>query len=863
MRKNSKKRKMQIPALIALGLLIVTLIIIYIMFGSHLTLFLVLGSAIIIGINGLFNLVKGNKKKRRLLNAFLILFFVLAIAVCVGVTGFCVYIVKETPAFDIAKLTRKEASILYAADNTTEIGKFGTELRENISYDDLPEVFIDALIATEDSRFFQHNGFDAPRFVSASFGQLIGRNNAGGASTLTMQLSKNTFTDPGQNRSEGLDGIIRKFEDIYLAVFKLEKNYTKEEIIEYYVNNLSLANNAWGVEQESQVLFGKSVTDLNLSEAALLVGIFNNPTKYNPITNPNRAAGRRNSVLVAMMEHGYITKEEADLASDIPVEKLLADKKNNLAYQGYIDTVWEELMSKYGINPNTTPVLVYTNMDINRQAALDQIFNGETYKWIDEDVQGGVSVIDHSNGKVVAVGAGRNKTTALSLNFATFYKQNKRQIGSTAKPIFDYGPAIEYLNYSTYQQIIDEPYAYSSGQQIGNSDNLFKGPISLRQSLSESRNIPALKTFHAVESAVGNKKIAEFATNLGITPERAPNGTIYESHALGAFTGSTPMEMAAAYAAFANGGTYYEPTTINKIVYRDTNEVVNVKVEGKKVMSEATAFMITDMLKTSVQSGAAGGLAQNGVKLAAKTGTTNFTSETKKTFKLSGDAVNDYWVIGYDPEYVIGMWYGYEKILSNHHNRVATGGERGRLFRALENVIMNKNSNGKDFQMPNSVSKICVEKGHMDATLPSEYTPEDQITCEYFKKGTEPSVVSTSYSRLEKPLNVKVDYDKDKEKITITWDKVQKPEDAEVSYGEFGYNVYYENVLLGFTADNSYTISANTNISGTYSVETSYEVYTNNKSDKSSVKYEYKVATEENSEEDDTTTPKPTSTVTP
>ncbi len=247
------------------------------------TLFLTVGIGIIIGVAKLFELVKHNKKKRRLLNIIVIICFLIAIALSVGIALFCVYIVNKSPEFDINKLTKKEASIIYDKDGN-EVGRFG-ELRENISYDDLPEIFIDALIATEDSRFFQHNGFDAPRFMAASFGQALGK-DAGGASTLSMQLIKNTFTDVGQHRSSGLDGVVRKFEDIYLAVFKLEKNYTKEEIIEYYVNNLSLANNAYGVEQESQVLFGKSVRDLNLSEAAILGGIFNNPTKYNPRIYP-------------------------------------------------------------------------------------------------------------------------------------------------------------------------------------------------------------------------------------------------------------------------------------------------------------------------------------------------------------------------------------------------------------------------------------------------------------------------------------------------------------------------------------------------------------------------------------------------
>ena len=279
--------------LIALGVVVALLIASFLTFGFEFTLVLLIGVLIILGIARLLDNIKSHKKRRKILNIILILFFIFAILICLAVAAFCIMIVKVSPDFDISKLTKRESSILYDS-NGEEFARFGTELRENISYDDLPEVFIDALIATEDSRYFQHNGFDAPRFIKASIGQALGK-NAGGASTITMQLSKNTFTDPAQNRSHGIDGIIRKFEDIYISVFKLEKNYSKEEIIEYYVNNYNLGNNAWGVEQASQTLFSKSVTELNLSEAALLVGIFNNPTKYNPIYHPQASYGRLNT----------------------------------------------------------------------------------------------------------------------------------------------------------------------------------------------------------------------------------------------------------------------------------------------------------------------------------------------------------------------------------------------------------------------------------------------------------------------------------------------------------------------------------------------------------------------------------------
>ena len=833
---TKKKFKLEKPMIIISIIILALILISYFLFGIELTIILTIGILLILGIARLLDKIKSKPKRKKVLNIILIIILVLLILVTLIVGGFIIKIIQDAPEFNITELNKKESSIFYDSEGK-EIAKVGKELRENVTYDDLPEVFIDALIATEDSRYFQHNGFDAPRFVKATIGQLLGNSNAGGASTISMQLITNTYTDPLRQKSSGMAGIIRKLEDIYLAVFKLEKNFTKEEIIEYYVNNYNLSNNAYGVEQASQTYFGKSVKDLNLSEAALLVGIFNNPTYYNPFRNPNNATRRRATVLSLMVRHGYISQEEADMANAIPVTSLLTKKETALDYQGYIDTVIEELKDKYNINPNTTPVLVYTNMDRNRQAGIDEIMNGNSkYKWINDTVESGVAVIEVSTGKVVAIGAGRNKTAALTHNFAT---QETNQIGSTAKPIFDYGPAIEYLNWSTYEQVVDEPWSYSTGQSINNSDRQFQGQMSIRYALAQSRNIPALKAFQQVQEKVGNKKIYEFAKNLGLTPETNSKGEIYESSALGAIDGITSLQMAAAYNAFANGGTYVEPLTVNKIVFRENNDVKTIKPQETKVMSEATAFMVSDMLVTAVESGLSSGAKINGVTLAAKTGTTNFSESDKQKLNLSSDAVNDAWIVGYDPEYTMSMWYGYQKVNSkNQLHQISAVVERGKLYRALGSVVFNKNT-GKTFTQPTSVVKTCVEKGSWPASLPSSGTPSDQITCEYFKAGTEPTETSSRYDKLTTVSNLKVTYDENTEKINITWSKLNTPSGNE-SFGEFGYNVYYGDVLLGFTTENSYSIEANTNISGTYKVVTTFKNYRGNQSNPATYKFDYK-----------------------
>lgn len=844
---------------ICLGIYIAVLLFSYFNIGGTLTAIMAIGILLIVGFAKLMEKIRKHKILRRIVNIFIILFLILALAACGGVAYFFVYIVQSAPEFDIERLNKREASILY--DNQgTEVLKLGSELRENVTYDDLPQVFIDALIATEDSRYFQHNGFDAPRFIKASIGQVLNKlklksSNAGGASTLTMQLAKNTYTDASQSNLDA-EGIIRKFTDIYIAVFKLEKQYTKEQIIEYYVNSHELGSNAFGVEQASQTFFGKSVRDLGLSEAATLVGVFNNPTEYNPLTHPDKAEGRRWQVLELMVKHGYITWEEANAASAIPMTQLTAQKsKNNLHYFSYIEVVVKELKEKWGIDPYYTGVQVYTNMDRQKQEGIDDIFNGNSsFKWKDDRITAGVAVVDVDTGKIVAIGGGRDKTApGMTTNTAT---QLNKQIGSTAKPIFDYGPAIEYLGWSTYEQLNDEPWSYSGGQSVNNSDRNFMGWISMRTALAQSRNIPALKAFQQVQSQVGNKKILEFATNLGIHAE-VQNGYVHEAHALGAFTtneGTTPLQMAAAYAAFANGGTYYEPLTVNKIIMRSSGDVINCEGTSHRAMSDSTAFMITDMLITAVEHGISSGAKVNGVTVAAKTGTSSFTDEDKKRYGYPGNAINDAWIVGYDPEYSIAMWYGYETNKKGYYSTdVQAVKARGNLYNLLGNVVFTKN--GQTFQVPNSVVRVGVEAGSNPARLPSSSTPQDQITYEYFIKGTEPQEISNRYNKIATPTGLNVSYNTKTETITVRWNPQNTPT-GNASYGNFGYNIYFGNVLLGFTTDTTYTIKANTNIEGTYKVTATFENYSGMESEPAT--YEFKLT-----QTKPTPSPTPTETTTP
>ncbi len=821
-------------------LLVILLVLCYINMGLIFTIVTIVAIAIIMGVAKLLDKVKNNKRQRRIVNFLLILILTFGILLLLLFAAFLVYVTIKAPEFNKKELNTKESTIIYDKDGN-EIIKLGTEMRDKVSYDELPQVLVDAIIATEDSRFYQHNGLDAPRFLRATIGQLTGHSDAGGASTLSMQVIKNTFTS---SVSGGIQGIIRKFTDIYLAVFKLEKNYSKEQIIEFYVNNHFLGGNIYGVQEASQEYFGKDVSDLNLSEASILAGMFKSPNLYRPTVNPDEASKRRDTVLYLMKRHGYITDEEYKMAKSIPVSSLTAEvsKASTSPYQGYIDTVVEEISNRYGVNAYTTPLLIYSNMDRSKQNGVNDVMDGKTYTWINDKIQSAVSVLDSQTGKILAIGNGRNRSGdgVNSFNYAT---QMKRQPGSTAKPLFDYGPGIEYNNWSTYTLFDDSPYQYSDGTPINNWDRGYFGTVTLRRGLSTSRNIPALKAFQQVDK----KKILDFVTNLGIQPEVCSSGyeydpeekecvntkdesdtkeptTLHEAHAIGAFTGVSPLQMSAAYAAFSNGGYYNEPYSVSKIVYRDTGKTEEFKQKPKKVMSDATAYMISSVLQdVSIT----GGKPNN---VAAKTGTTNYDAETMKNNNMPSDAIRDSWVIGYTTKTVIGMWYGYNYIDKTGEyvsRNIPATLQKDRLFLALANGVFEKNK--EEFKMPNSVVKLGIIAGSNPPQVAKDgYS--GSVVYEYFKKGHEPDGSDAVNTKLATPTGLKVATNGNR--VTISWNKVNRLEKDE-NYGTFGYNVYQGNTLLTFTENTSYTFNTQSPY-GTYKVIATYKSYSGAQSDAAS-----------------------------
>ena len=826
-KKTNKSKKLNKMFLFFAGLFIILMIVSYFILGFLITLFMGVGILVIIGLAKLVDSVKNKPKQKKIVNTILIIILSIGILGMLAGIVFMIYIaITANPKFDAEALDSYEPTILYDV-NGEEYARLGSEMREKVTYDELPEVLIDAIVATEDSRFFQHNGFDAPRFFKASLGQLLGNSDAGGASTLSMQVIKNKLTS---DVAIGIKGIVRKFQDIYLAIFKLEKNYSKEQIIEFYVNNHGLGGNIYGVSQAAKVYFNKDVGDLNLAEASIIAGMFQAPNAYRPTNEDNIEAvtERRNTVLYLMERHGYITEEEREIASSIKIEDLVnynadADTSGNSEYQGYIDTVVAEVKEKTnGLNPYTEPMEIYTNLDRSKQDGLNRVMNGESYTWVNDVIQSGVTVLDSETGKILAVGAGRNRTGVNNYNLATS-DEFKRQPGSTAKPLFDYGPLIEYNNASTfgyndgednYHMFVDEPYSYTNGKEINNWDGKFMGNMTTRRALSLSRNIPALKAFQQVDNA----KIIEFVQKLGIEPE-IENGKIHEAHSLGAFTGVNSLQMAAAYAAFSNGGYYNEPYSVSKIVLSKTGEEITHEGKKEKVMEESTAFMISSILDdTSITGGGAMD------RVSMKTGTTNFDENYRKQLGMADDAIRDSWVVGYTTKTVISMWYGYEKTNEETvaqgyycHNTAGTV-QRDRLFTALANGIFEKDK--EEFQMPDSVVRLPIVANSSTARIAGTgYT--GSVIYEYFKKDHQPSN-KQEISNLSTPTGLTATYTNGS--VKLSWNGVN-PGITDSSYGDFGYNVYFNNTLLGFTTNTSYTINNPDNPYGTYKVVATFKKY--------------------------------------
>ena len=655
------------------------------------------------------------------------------------------------------KILDKDGELIYS---------LGGEKRDLITSEQVPQLLKDAITSIEDKRFYSHMGIDPIRIAGSFLRNAKAGQITQGGSTITQQLVKlAVFSTKKEDQTYK-----RKIQEIMLAL-QLERNYSKEQILTYYLNKVYMANNVYGFGTASHYYFNKELSELSLPQVALLAGLPQAPNSYDPYANADQAKERRDLVLYSMKENGKITKEQYDQAVATPVTDGLIAHNNNvdsndkaLVYDSFVTMVLKEVQEKTGLDPYNDGLTIETTIDSKAQQRLYDIVNTNDYiQYVNDKIQNAVVMLDTKTGAVRAVNGGRKQTTLLGYNRAT---DNSRSTGSTIKPVIDYGPAIEYLNYSTGQTIMDQRTTYSNGVELNNWDFSHKGAMTLRTALVYSRNTTALQTF----KAVGETNIKSFLNNLDIQIKNDGQDYLVESNSIGADI--SPIKMAAAYATFGNYGTYSKPYTVTKVTTRD-GQVTEFKPEQKQAMKDSTAYMITDVLKDSFKYGFATQAAIPGLPTAAKTGSSNYTIEQKGAMGASDyeDIIPDSWFIGYSTDYTISAWTGYDNPYEQGGGVDTTEQEYSRLIYYYLMKYMAESSSGDDWVQPDSVVKQQIEIGSDPLSLPGPRTPANMIATELFVKGHVPTQQSKNYgTKIEGPTGMKATYDKSKKTLTVTWD---------------------------------------------------------------------------------------------
>ena len=655
------------------------------------------------------------------------------------------------------KILDKDGELIYS---------LGGEKRDLITSEQVPQLLKDAITSIEDKRFYSHMGIDPIRIAGSFLRNAKAGQITQGGSTITQQLVKlAVFSTKKEDQTYK-----RKIQEIMLAL-QLERNYSKEQILTYYLNKVYMANNVYGFGTASHYYFNKELSDLSLAQVALLAGMPQAPNSYDPYANADQAKERRDLVLYSMKENGKISKEQYDQAVATPVTDGLIAHNNNvdsndkaLVYDSFVTMVLKEVQEKTGLDPYNDGLTIETTIDSKAQQRLYDIVNTNDYiQYVNDKIQNAVVMLDTKTGAVRAVNGGRKQTTLLGYNRAT---DNSRSTGSTIKPVIDYGPAIEYLNYSTGQTIMDQRTTYSNGVELNNWDFSHKGAMTLRTALVYSRNTTALQTF----KAVGETNIKSFLNNLDIQIKNDGQDYLVESNSIGADI--SPIKMAAAYATFGNYGTYSKPYTVRKVTTRD-GQVTEFKPEQKQAMKDSTAYMITDVLKDSFKYGFATQATIPGLPTAAKTGSSNYTVEQKRAMGASDyeDIIPDSWFIGYSTDYTISAWTGYDNPYEQGGGVDTTEQEYSRLIYYYLMKYMAESSSGDDWVQPDSVVKQQIEIGSDPLSLPGPRTPANMIATELFVKGHVPTQQSMNYgTKIEGPTGLKATYDKSKKTLTVTWD---------------------------------------------------------------------------------------------
>lgn len=607
------------------------------------------------------------------------------------------YYASSAPKISRSDLTSQSITTIYDDQNRV-ISRLGAQKREYAKDNQIPKQLKNAVVSIEDRRFYKHHGVDTIRILGAATSNVFGR-SAGmqGGSTLTQQLVKlSVFSTAASDRT-----LKRKAQEAWLAI-NVEQHFSKSQILDFYINKVYMGNGIYGMQTAAQYYYGKDLNDLDLSQLALLAGMPQSPTYYNPlVSNTKYATQRRNEVLNAMVRSNYITQSQANQAASDSVTAGLDPDHGNISGSGtavdskvvdpYVKQVLADLQAQ-GYDPYSDGLKVHTNLDLDAQQHLYDAAN-KNVQFQNDKMQAGVAVTDPHNGQIIAMLGGRHTGNVVyGLNRAV---QSNRSSGSTAKPLMDYGPAIEYLQWPTFKSIADTRFVFpGTNTVLHDFDKKYKGNMTMREALVQSRNVPAIRALQAV----GIKRATSFLDGLGISqkqPYTLQNGiALYIS----------PLQVSAAYAAFANGGTYYKPYYISSITTQD-GSVKQFNPKGKRAMNKATAYMITDMLKgvfTDSQ-GSTTDARLDGVNQAGKTGTTNYPGNSSQS------GVMDSWMAGYTKNYSIAVWTGYDHPLEPGGSISEQYVKSAQLLYKDLMQYLDSQNHASDWTMPDTVEAVRVK----------------------------------------------------------------------------------------------------------------------------------------------------------
>ena len=625
--------------------------------------------------------MKTSSKKKSIKS---ILQSLLIVVLCmVLIVGVCCYFLFSTIISEVAEIEAQLESKIFNVEPTTiydrngiVIGEVGMESREIVTYEQIPQVTIDAFLAIEDSRYFSHNGFDLPRFISSAVNNIRSGSFAQGGSTLTMQTIDNFFIKP-KEEEDALNGItysttdklLSKLKEIYLAM-RLDSKMSKEDILINYLNKINFGDSARGIQKGALYYFGKDVEDLNLSESAFLAGVINAPYTNNPYRGYDETTGmnfyqyatnRRNTTLRQMLNHGYISQSEYDLATTTKLAFQLNGDDSDMAnpYQAYIKAAMQEAFALTGDDPATTPMEIYTALDTKAQDAVNKVMNKEAVTMPANDYfQVATTIIDNATGEVVAIGTGFDDP--YSTTYRDRANDERHQPGSTVKPFLDYALAFDKVGWASSKVVKDEKLEVY-GDIKHNYDYKYYGKVSVERAIAQSLNIPAFKALIDVVNTVGYDPVKQYLLDLGFDSEVADKFDLLFGIG-GAFFRVSPTQLAGAYSMLANYGTYREPHYVREVQYKNEEKHFNSDHKTKQVLSKAAAWMTSDLLYKAITgehqsyNWMSYSFSGCGYPVYGKTGTTDWGDWTEQV----GGGAQDGWMVNYTSEYTIATWTGFD-----------------------------------------------------------------------------------------------------------------------------------------------------------------------------------------------------------